>query len=111
MNMHTFFFLHIQNVTARHKRCSTSQWCVCALEASGFDITPVPAEYGTTVAFQIICDVTNQCQTLHTHHSTQWSSDIQLWEEEEEPIGDWMRTFRFAVLRCLTVFLLSIRLL
>lgn len=94
MNMHTFFFLHIQNVTARHKRCSTSQWCVCVLEASGFDITPVPAEYGTTVAFQIICD------------------DIQLWEEEEEePIGDWMRTFRFAVLRCLTVFLLSIRLL
>lgn len=94
MNMHTFFFLHIQNVTARHKRCSTSQWCVCALEASGFDITPVPAEYGTTVAFQIICD------------------DIQLWEEEEEePIGDWRRTFRFAVLRCLTVFLLSIRLL
>lgn len=84
---------------------------MCALEASGFDITPVPAEYGTTVAFQIICDVTNQCQTLHTHHSTQWSSDIQLWEEEEEPIGDWMRTFRFAVLRCLTVFLLSIRLL
>lgn len=94
MNMHTFFFLHIQNVTARHKRCSTSQWCVCALEASGFDITPVPAEYGTTVAFQIICD------------------DIQLWEEEEEePIGDWRRTFRCAVSRCLTVFLLSIRLL
>lgn len=93
MNMHTFFFLHIQNVTARHKRCSTSQWCVCALEASGFDITPVPAEYGTTVAFQIICD------------------DIQLWEKEEEPIGDWRRTFRCAVLRCLTVLLLSIRLL
>lgn len=103
MNMHTFFFF-----TYPKCNCQTQE----VFYLTGFDITPVPAEYGTTVAFQIICDVTNQCQTLHTHHSTQWSSDIQLWEEEEEePIGDWRRTFRCAVLRCLTVLLLSIRLL
>lgn len=89
-----FFFFTYPKCNCQDTRGVLPHSGVCALEASGFDITPVPAEYGTTVAFQIICD------------------DIQLWEEEEEePIGDWRRTFRFAVLRCLTVFLLSIRLL
>ena len=80
-----------------------------ALEVSSFLFTLVTAEYWPTfvmlgitltgpplkIRFSVyafsgwMCE---QPQTLHMHHSTQWSSNVQLQEQEEKPIFDWRAT-------------------
>ena len=86
-----------------------------ALEVSSFLFTLVTAEYWPTfvmlgitltgpplkIRFSVyafsgwMCE---QPQTLHMHHSTQWSSNVQLQEQEEKPIFDWRGTPTFTLL-------------